>query len=343
MYSIGMYSELTGLSKKTLRHYEKIGLHIPDIKNFSNGYRYYSDIQLVELNKIIALKEVGFSLREIGETLQSNPDTEELVKILKDKRKDIKSNIELEMNKISRLDTHVKNLIGGDSILKESNSYIHIYPASKHYDLLATIEADPPCLVEYMAQWDGPDFFKYLEPIEGRRFLEVGIGLGRIAAAVLKNNGRVTGIDVSPRSIECAKFVLGDFGERLSLINVGIEDFSEKESYDIVYSVLTFLHIQNKRKALEKMVDAIKPGGRIVLSVEVFDADYEGAVFLDGDIRYKPERFWNDIDDFISIIGELGCKIIHSGDLLKRIPDEGNEPVGKLLAILIVAEKCTKL
>jgi len=46
-----------------LRHYDKIGLLIPSFVNAASGYRYYRAEQLPRLNRMIALKDLGFHLR----------------------------------------------------------------------------------------------------------------------------------------------------------------------------------------------------------------------------------------------------------------------------------------
>jgi len=64
---IGELSRLCRVTVKTLRHYEKIKLLIPDIVDWSTGYRYYDIGQLQKLQNILQLKEMGFSLSEIRE------------------------------------------------------------------------------------------------------------------------------------------------------------------------------------------------------------------------------------------------------------------------------------
>ena len=65
MYKIGELSKLCNISVKTLRYYDSVGLLIPDEIDKFTGYRYYSAAKLSELYRIIALKELGFSLDDI--------------------------------------------------------------------------------------------------------------------------------------------------------------------------------------------------------------------------------------------------------------------------------------
>ena len=79
MFSIGEFARLGTVSVRTLRHYEEIGLLLPARVDPETGYRCYSPAQLGQLNRIIALKELGFSLAQAkqlltGITLQDAPD-----------------------------------------------------------------------------------------------------------------------------------------------------------------------------------------------------------------------------------------------------------------------------
>ena len=67
MYHIKKAAELSGVSIKTLRHYDKIGLLVP-VKS-ENGYRTYSQEDLERLQVILYYKYLGFSLDQIAELL----------------------------------------------------------------------------------------------------------------------------------------------------------------------------------------------------------------------------------------------------------------------------------
>lgn len=71
MYKIGELSRLCQLPVKTLRYYDSIGLLVPDEIDRFTGYRYYSAAKIAVCNRIVALKELGFSLDEIRVYLHS--------------------------------------------------------------------------------------------------------------------------------------------------------------------------------------------------------------------------------------------------------------------------------
>src|SRR5579859_4323603 len=64
MFSIGEFARLGGVSVRTLRHYDEIGLLPPATVDPDTGYRGYTARQLTQLNRILALKELGLSLTQ---------------------------------------------------------------------------------------------------------------------------------------------------------------------------------------------------------------------------------------------------------------------------------------
>ena len=69
MIRIGDFARLSAVSIETLRHYDELGLLKPERVDDSTGYRYYGAAQLARVNRILALKDLGFSLRQVGEVL----------------------------------------------------------------------------------------------------------------------------------------------------------------------------------------------------------------------------------------------------------------------------------
>lgn len=82
---IGEFSKITGISKRMLRHYDKINLFSPIEINEENGYRYYCENQIPEIHKIQFLKKFGFTLSLICEISAKPIELSEFVEILKNK------------------------------------------------------------------------------------------------------------------------------------------------------------------------------------------------------------------------------------------------------------------
>ena len=71
LLAIGQIAKLCGISTKTLRHYDKIGIFKPEYLDPETGYRYYKKEQLFWLVMIKRLKYRSFSLEEISSFMNS--------------------------------------------------------------------------------------------------------------------------------------------------------------------------------------------------------------------------------------------------------------------------------
>jgi DNA-binding transcriptional MerR regulator len=67
------FGKLTGVSVRTLHHYDQIGLLKPSVRQ-SNGYRLYSEEDLLKQQQIVALKSFGFELAQIQGLLSGDVD-----------------------------------------------------------------------------------------------------------------------------------------------------------------------------------------------------------------------------------------------------------------------------
>ncbi|MEJ2753733.1 MAG: helix-turn-helix domain-containing protein, partial [Chloroflexota bacterium] len=74
MFKIGEFSQLGQVSTRMLRHYDKMGLLQPSYTDEWTGYRYYTIEQLSRLHRIIALKDLGLSLAQIADLLNTEGD-----------------------------------------------------------------------------------------------------------------------------------------------------------------------------------------------------------------------------------------------------------------------------
>lgn len=89
---IGEFSRLCRVTVRTLRHYEDIGLFVPEIVDRSTGYRYYTVRQLQKMESIMRLKELGYSLEEIRD-LWDDESHDPSVESLEEKIKDCESEL----------------------------------------------------------------------------------------------------------------------------------------------------------------------------------------------------------------------------------------------------------
>lgn len=102
MYKIGELSKLCNISVKTLRYYDSVGLLIPDEIDKFTGYRYYSAAKLSELYRIIALKELGFSLDDIKKQITAK-ESADIVESLEAKMRELSELIGSTEKQLKRL------------------------------------------------------------------------------------------------------------------------------------------------------------------------------------------------------------------------------------------------
>ncbi len=110
MLKIGEFSKIAQVSIKALRHYDRLGLLKPAHIDRYSGYRYYELTQLVTLNRILALKDIDFSLDQIKELLNVNLSGEILHKLLQKKAAQLQQRILDERSRLIRVEGHLSQL-----------------------------------------------------------------------------------------------------------------------------------------------------------------------------------------------------------------------------------------
>jgi effector-binding domain-containing protein len=107
MIKIGDFSKLSQVSIKALRYYDEMGLLKPASIDRETGYRYYEANQLPRLNRILALKDLGFSLQQIGQVLNEGVSSEQLHGMLRLKRAELQRQITDEQERLARIEARL--------------------------------------------------------------------------------------------------------------------------------------------------------------------------------------------------------------------------------------------
>ncbi len=108
MLKIGDFSTLAQVSIKTLRYYDEAGLLEPEWVDPENGYRYYAARQIARLHRILALKDFGFSLEEIGRLLGEGVNAEQMRGMLVLQQAEQKKRVEEEGDRLSRISSRIR-------------------------------------------------------------------------------------------------------------------------------------------------------------------------------------------------------------------------------------------
>lgn len=189
--------------------------------------------------------------------------------------------------------------------------YKEVVEALKHYDLLIDEGNDPVLdseeLKAYMDKWDGTDFIEAMSLDKLKSVLEIGVGTGRVAIKTAPLCKDFCGIDISPKTVARAKENLKGFNNT----NIICGDFLNWDfdvSFDVIYSTLTFMHIENKSFAVKKVSDLLKPQGRFVLSIDKSKSEYI-------DFGTRRVRIFSDTEDAIKdYIEKANLKLLKNFD-----------------------------
>jgi len=94
MFKIGDFSKVCQVSIKTLRHWDHVDLLKPAHIDAFTNYRYYDITQLTTVNRILAYKGLGLSLKEIKRLLDDQPSTSEIRGMLKLKQAELRQQLD---------------------------------------------------------------------------------------------------------------------------------------------------------------------------------------------------------------------------------------------------------
>lgn len=109
--SVKEIAKLSGVSVRTLHYYDSIDLLRPAYVN-SNGYRQYSFADVEKLQKIILLKEVGFSLVDIKKVMVNR--NEETQRFILEKQQEI---LRIRKKRTEELIVTIDSLLKGENIM----------------------------------------------------------------------------------------------------------------------------------------------------------------------------------------------------------------------------------
>ena len=116
MLKIGEFSKFSQVTVKALRLYDRLGLLKPALIDEFTGYRYYSAQQLPRLNRILAFKDLGFSLEQIAKLLDENLSPTEIRGMLRLKEAELQQLLEKEQGRLLRIEARLKQIEQEDTM-----------------------------------------------------------------------------------------------------------------------------------------------------------------------------------------------------------------------------------
>lgn len=110
MLKISDFAEIAQISTSALRYYDETGIFKPAHVDPITGYRFYTADQLVHLNRILALKDLGLDLAQIVELLQEELSPEAFQGMLRLRQAQLRQSIQSAEEQLARIDARLRYL-----------------------------------------------------------------------------------------------------------------------------------------------------------------------------------------------------------------------------------------
>ncbi|KAA3658930.1 MAG: MerR family transcriptional regulator [Chloroflexi bacterium] len=110
MFRIGEFSRIAQVSGRLLRYYDELDLLKPIRIDPETGYRYYSAEQLPRLNRILALKDLGLSLEQIGRLLNEPVTPDEIRGMLTIRKAQIEQALQNEIARLRNVEMRLNQI-----------------------------------------------------------------------------------------------------------------------------------------------------------------------------------------------------------------------------------------
>jgi len=146
---IGDFSKLSRVSVKTLRYYDQVGLLRPSLVDHFSSYRYYTIHQLPRLNRILAYKDLGFSLEQIARLLDEDLPPAQMRGMLRMRQAEIQDNLEAEQARLARIEARLSQIEQEDQVSSQEIIIKKLEP-----QLVASVRGRMPNPWEQKALWE---------------------------------------------------------------------------------------------------------------------------------------------------------------------------------------------
>jgi DNA-binding transcriptional MerR regulator len=108
--NIGDFARLGGISVRMLRHYDALGLLVPASVDPYTGYRRYDARQLERLNRILALKDLGFTLDAVRSIVDEEVGLDELRGMLRLRQAELEAQVAADRDRLARVERRLRTI-----------------------------------------------------------------------------------------------------------------------------------------------------------------------------------------------------------------------------------------
>ncbi|WP_216211246.1 MerR family transcriptional regulator [Amycolatopsis aidingensis] len=143
MFNIGDFARHGRVSVRMLRHYDTLGLLRPARVDPASGYRFYDAAQLSRLNRIVALKELGFTLEQVRAIVDDTVSAEQLRGMLRLRQAELADRIAADLARLRQVEARLL-IIEGEGAMPTAEVQIKRIPGVRVAELTGTAAGFEP-------------------------------------------------------------------------------------------------------------------------------------------------------------------------------------------------------
>jgi len=297
-YRTGEMAKMAGVSIRTIRYYDNIGLLTPSAYSLS-GHRLYTNEDFSKLKRILALKYLGLSLEEVMNIESSGFEKENVIKSLQVQKQILRNKIhhmKLALDSIEKAESSMTK--DGDLDWSEVVDIVKIIESEKVLRQKFIDSSNLSAEIKLIDQLDSNKnwyewVFEQLDFKDGERVLEFGCGEG---ALWYKNKPRspqsldVTLTEVTDDLLNCAKQNLLNKFPHFKYEVTQLETLAfPDESFDVIIANHVLFFSKKVDMILTEINRVLKKGGRFYCStiakehmkeIEVLLRNYDKSINL---------------------------------------------------------------
>jgi len=265
LYKTGQFARLANVSERTIRYYDKIGLLKPSFV-MENGYRQYSDLDLLKLQKILSLKHLGFSIEEIFPMVMDNTNLKESFELQIDLIEDKISHLQSLKDALKRAsqssDLSWNMILSLVQLSNEETNIIEQYKNAKNLNDRISLHEKYSTNSQGWFNW----LFEKIDFSKVNRLLELGCGNGKLWQEnnIDLRNREIFLSDISEGMVEEVRNKLGsDF----NCIVVDAEKIPFKDAYfDSIIANHVLFYLNDLNQGLKEIRRVLKSNGVLYCS-----------------------------------------------------------------------------
>lgn len=259
-YKTGQFARLANVSERTIRYYDKIGLLKPSFV-MENGYRQYSDLDLLKLQKILSLKHLGFSIEEIFPMVMDNTNLKESFELQMDLIEDKISHLQSLKDALKRAsqssDLSWNMILSLVQLSNEETNIIEQYKNAKNLNDRISLHEKYSTNSQGWFNW----LFEKIDFSKVNRLLELGCGNGKLwqENTIDLRNREIFLSDISEGMVDEVRTKLGsDF----NCIVADAEKIPFKDAYfDTIIANHVLFYLNDLNQGLKEIDRVLKPNG----------------------------------------------------------------------------------